>query len=80
MKPQTRAVLDWLRDGGSITDREADRLWGIRRLAARVREIREAFGKDAVRTTWETRGGVRFARYRWAATPEQPSLFDQDAA
>ena len=80
MKPQTKAVYDWLRDGGTLTDREADRMWGIRRLAARVREIREAFGDDAVATTYETRGRSKFARYRWAATPEQPSLFDQDAA
>ena len=73
-KRQTQLVADWLMDGGSLSDREADRMFGVRRLAARIREIREAYGDEAVSTEYEGRGKVRWARYRWAQRDEQMGL------
>ena len=72
MKPQTQACLRLLREGRSLTPAVARELVGTDRLAARISEIRAAFGEDYVRTTWEKNGnGGRHARYYLA----QPELF-----
>ena len=67
-------ILRWLMDGGTLTHREAQRLFGCDRLAARVKDIRNVFGQDTIVTTMETRGGKEWARYRWAEAPEQLDL------
>lgn len=66
MKPQTQMVLDYIREHGSITPREAEDEIGCMRLAARIAEIRgegHAIRKEIV--TRKNRYGekVRFARY-----------------
>lgn len=65
LKPQTQRVLGLLVQRGSLTSLEALHAGAGFRLAARVKEIREAFGDDAVVTEQETDGDARYARYHW---------------
>ena len=72
MKPQTKAVLRILREGGSLTPDKARELVGTDRLAARIREIRMTYGEDYVMTVRERNAnGGTHARYYLA----QPELF-----
>jgi len=63
MKPQTRAILQHLREIGPVTPREALRAYGCDRLAARVWELRHIHGKHITRELVMGRDGSRFARY-----------------
>lgn len=78
LKPQARATYRYLRENGSITDLEALHALGIRRLAARVWELRREFGEDRIRTEWEDHNGSRYARYHYHE-PQQGSLFGEVA-
>ena len=42
MKPQTKQVLGWLKAGNTLTSRQAQKLFGIDRLASRIGELRDA--------------------------------------
>ena len=66
-------ILRWLMDGGTLTHREAQRLFQCDRLAARVKDIRYVFGQDAIVSADETRNGKTWTRYRWNH-PEQLDL------
>jgi len=44
MKTQAERVTNWLQDGHSLTQRQADRKWGIMRLGAVVYKINKAIG------------------------------------
>lgn len=61
---QTDQVYNHLINQGWITDREADRMYGIRRLAARIHELRESHVINTDIKTVPTRSGkARIAEY-----------------
>lgn len=66
LKPQAEAVMDAMKRRGSLSVREAQE-FGCFRLAARVKEIREAYGDAAVLTEREEHNGGSHARYVWRA-------------
>jgi len=67
LKRQAQAVHQLLVQRGSLSAREAmDMRPPVYRLAARIAEIREAFGADSVVTTSESHGSGEHARYVWA--------------
>jgi hypothetical protein len=76
MKASEQAVLELLRQRGSYgaTDRDCLLFAHTSRAAARVWELRRD-GFD-VTTTYETKYGVRFARYRLLEAP-QPTTGEQ---
>lgn len=79
LKPQTQAVLDIMREAGSISAREAMAMHPpCYRLAPRILEIRRALGEERVRTEYEEHDGGRHARYFWVV-PEQADLFGEAA-
>jgi hypothetical protein len=58
-----------------LTSNEARRLGCGDRFAARVDELRSAFGDDAIPDEWESDGKARFKRYRWVEPgPAQGTL------
>ena len=59
---QVGKVLAYIRTHGSIGDMEAFNELGIRRLAARVKDLRSA-GHDIQTEMVKTNGGARVARY-----------------
>jgi len=66
MKPQCLAVLQHLQTRGSITQREALRMYGISRLASRISDLKEmGYDIGKIMKTSVNRYGdrVRFARY-----------------
>lgn len=65
MKPQTKQVLRYLEKHASITPMDAIRELGCMRLAARVRELKQA-GYDVRSTTVRMAGGKTFAKYELA--------------
>jgi len=73
VKPQTAAVLRALRGLGSLTPHEARFHLGCDRLAARVAEIRDEYGRASVEKITEvaitSHGEKRFARYVWRGAP-----------
>jgi hypothetical protein len=58
---QTETILAHLEAGHSITPLDALREYGCFRLAARIKDLRDA-GHD-VQTDWETDGEKKWARY-----------------
>lgn len=81
MKPGTRAILELLIAAGDegLCPRDALREAGCFRLAARVAELR-GDGLD-IRTTWETDGDSRWARYVLQERPTfTPTTGEQVAA
>ena len=62
MKPQTKKVLGWLQAGNTLTSQQARKLFGIDRLAARVRECRDA-GHDVLTTMIRVRDKKVVGRY-----------------
>ena len=62
MKPQTKQVLGWLQAGNTITSRQAQKLFGIDRLAARVGELRDA-GYSVITTMITVRKKCRVGSY-----------------
>lgn len=73
---QCQLIHRLLVERGSLTAREAYEAGCGMRLAARIAELREAYGTDAITTESETNAGTTYARYRWTATREaQGSLF-----
>ena len=68
MKGSKLRILDYLKIYGSITSVEAFRLFGITRLAARIKELRDkGYLIDTVMLNGVNRYGedVRFAKYVW---------------
>ena len=78
-KPQTQAVWELLTAAGpdGITPLDALREASCFRLAARVAELRRE-GLD-VRTTWETEGDARWARYVLLPPRPIPTTGTQEA-
>jgi len=69
LRPQAMAVHRLLIQRGSLSAREAmDMRPPCYRLAARIGEIREAFGAESVVTEKESHGSGEHARYIWAAS------------
>lgn len=66
LKPKTAHALRMLIRHGSLSSNEARALGCGDRFAARVKELRSAFGDAAVPDEWMTVGDARFKRYRWA--------------
>jgi len=62
MKPQTKKVLGWLQAGNTLTSKQARKLFGIDRLAARVGEVRDA-GYEVVTTMIRINKDTRVGRY-----------------
>lgn len=66
MKPQTKKVLQFMQEHGSITSFDAYERLGCHRLAARIHEIREAgYGVKCETKTGKNRFGetVCFTNY-----------------
>ena len=77
LKPLALHALQMLREAGSrgLTTNEARALGCGDRFAARVLELRQAFGPESITDRWETHGEARFKRYFWAdALNPQASL------
>ena len=66
---QNDVVRRHLMEYGSITALDAEALYGIRRLAARVRDLRDLYGDGAIKTEpirfqhWYTGRPGAYARY-----------------
>ena len=65
LKPQAMSVLRLLVERGSLTPLEARELVGTDRLAARILEIKRAYGEGRITTTTERTGRKSYARYVW---------------
>jgi hypothetical protein len=76
LKAKTQHALRMLQQHPEgLTSNEARRLGCGDRFAARVDELRAAFGDEAIPDKWESVGKVRFKRYRWVEPgPAQRSL------
>lgn len=65
---QNAKVLEHLRTGNSLTHLDALRMFGIARLAARAKELRNMLAttgaSEEIVTEMVKEGGKRFARYR----------------
>ncbi|WOL38877.1 helix-turn-helix domain-containing protein [Pyramidobacter sp. YE332] len=69
-RTQRALVLRHLKSGRTLTQDEAQALYGVRRLAARISELRNDFGFP-IRTEMVDVGGVSgLARYSLEQTPE----------
>lgn len=64
---QKDMILNWLKNGKTITPMEALERFGCFRLAARIHNLRES-GHNIVATEYETPSGKRVARYSLKAT------------
>jgi len=66
---QNDVVRKHLMEHGGITALDAEALYGIRRLAARVNDLRELYGSEAITTEkikfvhWYTGHAGTYARY-----------------
>jgi hypothetical protein len=60
-KTQEDKVITWLAAGHTLTDLQAFDKWHIRRLAARIYELRKVV---AIETKLIQRGRTRWAQYR----------------
>ena len=58
---QNKQILKHLKSGKTITPLQADRQYGIMRLASRIGELRVS---HEIITEMVKQGGKRFARYR----------------
>jgi hypothetical protein len=57
---QEEAIFKWLLSGRTLTQLEAYERFQCTRLAARIRDLRQAI---PVKTEWEKVGKKRYARY-----------------
>lgn len=73
---QAQQVLRAMVERGGLTQAEAyDLRPRCTRLAARVKDLREAYGDSAVEGVWETDGRSRWVRYKWVGElAQQTSL------
>ena len=75
---QCQLIHRLLVERGSLSAREAYEAGCGMRLAARIAELREAYGTDAITTESETHAGGNHARYHWRGTGEvQQELFSR---
>lgn len=61
MESQNATILKWFKNGGSLTSLEAFSLCGSTRLAARIKDLREA--GNNIKDMWVKSNGKRFKRY-----------------
>lgn len=81
LAPQARHVLNRLILMRGLTQRMAMQMSPpCYRLGARIHEIREEFGHDAVETIYQTSGGSRYALYRWRGPDAVQLEMSEDAA
>ena len=59
------AVMRHLMTGKSLTQDEAKDLYGIRRLSARIFDLREEFGEGQIITITKRSQGDKYAEYHW---------------
>ena len=74
MKGSKLRILDYLKRHGSITSVEAFQLFGITRLAARIKDLRDkGYLIDTVMLNSVNRYGedVRFAKYVWKGNNDE---------
>lgn len=69
-KTQRALVLRHLKSGRTLTQDEAQALYGVRRLAARISELRNNFGFPIKTETIDVGGVSGLARYSLEQTPE----------
>ena len=71
------AVMRHLMTGKSLTQDEAKDLYGIRRLSARIFDLREEYGEGQIITITRRSKGDKFAEYHWnfKHNKSQPTLF-----
>lgn len=69
-RTQRALVLRHLKSGRTLTQDEAQALYGVRRLAARISELRNNFGFPIKTETVDVGGVSGLARYSLAMTPE----------
>ena len=69
-RTQRALVLRHLKSGRTLTQDEAQALYGVRRLAARISELRNDFGFPIKTETVDVGGVSGLARYSLAMTPE----------
>ena len=74
-KSQTELILEYLRQGNTITPIEALQKFGCFRLGARIKDLKYA-GHDIITETEENEG-KRYARYKLLISARQESLFGQ---
>lgn len=66
MKSQKEAVLNHLKTFGELTVRQAERLYGCRRLSARIKEFRDdGYNIETETVKFKTKYGTRgsYAKY-----------------
>lgn len=71
-KSQTDWVLEYLRSGNTITPLEALRMFGIMRLGARIRDLKDL--KHNIVTEMEKNEGKRYARYKLIKKTEKDGI------
>lgn len=64
---QTSQILDFLKDGNTLTPLQALQRFGVLRLGARIWELRERGYRDKIKSTIVVRGDKHFAQYRMVA-------------
>lgn len=69
-RTQRALVLRHLKSGRTLTQDEAQELYGVRRLAARISELRNDFGFPIKTETIDVGGVSGLARYSLEQTPE----------
>ncbi|RKJ75659.1 MULTISPECIES: helix-turn-helix domain-containing protein [unclassified Pyramidobacter] len=69
-RTQRALVLRHLKSGRTLTQDEAQALYGVRRLAARISELRNDFGFPIKTETVDVGGVSGLARYSLEQTPE----------
>ena len=74
---QCQLIHRLLVERGSLSAREAYEAGCGMRLAARIAELREAYGTDAITTESETHAGGNHARYRLTTSDGQTELFSR---
>lgn len=74
-KSQTELILEYLRQGNTITPIEALQKFGCFRLGARIWDLKDA-GHNIITETEENEG-KRYARYKLLISARQESLFGQ---
>ena len=65
--------VNYINEHGSITDRQADRLLGVQRLASRIFDMKQlgySFNKETIKVRGRGGSSSYVARYSWAENEE----------
>lgn len=76
MNTQCTRVLEYMRENGSITQREADRELGVMRLASRISDLRRSgveITKRMIKAKNRFDEPVSFAEYRLTEVSDVPA-------